>query len=78
MGRVIGRVLEKVYRPPAGEQAVLWCYLMIEPQKGRRFMIRLHKSRVNRITTRDTVAFTKPWLKNTRVRDIKVLRDKEA
>ena len=49
--RVIGRVLEGL-SAAGGGQAVLWCYLMIEPE-GRRFMIR--RTRVESIESRRAI-----------------------
>ena len=72
--RVVGTVIEKAYHPPPGAPSKYWCYLMVETDSGRRVNIRLHQRVHDKITIGDRVQFEKPWRKNKRVKDVRVVR----
>ena len=74
MGKdITGIVIEKAYHPPPGAPDKYWCYLLVETESGDRVNIRLHQKIHDKIIIGDKVHFSKPWRKDKRVRDVKVI-----
>jgi hypothetical protein len=74
MGKeIVAVVIEKTYRPPPGAPDKYWCYLMVETETGDRENLRLHQKLHDKIVLGDKIAFSKPWRKNKRVRNIRII-----
>lgn len=74
MGKdITGIVIEKAYHPPPGAPDKYWCYLMVETESGERVNIRLHQRIHDKITIGGKVHFSKPWRKDKRVKEVKII-----
>jgi hypothetical protein len=58
--RNTGLVVGKDFRPPAGGEALDWCYLTVDLSDSERISVRIKRDQVSKADVGDVVAFRLP------------------